>query len=944
MNTSQTKRSSHGKKKYQVKKKPSTAETKSPARQPHHSPGELDFDADLYQQLLLAAKDPSYPNLKPLLAQCPPAYLNMSLRCPKQQTKTKNPKFSPSPLGLACEHGHIAFVQIAVETLKLVLLNSTTSTNLLSSIHAFSIASQFCHLDLVQYMLDHPNEVPLPTKNVTELHRILMQLLGRNSAAKTKIKMTIVPILERVLSHWTDDHISLAVNQVETKIGLSPFHLAVQTQEPTLLMLFMHRGGGNPQVRDQKGDSAFQLVQKSYLALDAKHHTTNGRGKKRRNRARAKTSVSGSSNTNHPDGGGGDPVACYMILLRHEEKEERSRIWCGFSRYRPEFITSEHMRGEILSSVGLSALFQPFALTKDAKDDDQDFKSVLAHVAMFHRSATKPGGGVLVEYWEKMKQLSTVQMHVAPRVIHRMLESCLEESCTPRYIRSLASIFMQWYVPTTKKQQESREEPKEQYFPSLDDRFYVRLCETLSGVGKKLLFGIFDRHDLDVNYDEDVEHDRYNALFELFLQLYVPSLFIMSNDQAERVTRYQMCTSSMEYLWEHVPHALGVLNGSIDNPSRFAVILQSKIISCQVEASFGCSSLVDMILQQQPTPKTSGNRRKHQKKTQNLLKRLSAELPIPSSFISWIRPLADKVDQLLLADIRLCRSFLHMCLRLPVGFISPRRKVEYLAALAEDRTSSNQQDDELCLQINRMSMTREEVLDFVLCQVSTLGPKMMQQELEIHYMYEPGVGLGPVREFFQFLRERVFQPTKSKNRECFDPKEENTKHSSMKMMEVVEHNHSNTFSMKDYYYHYHPKDVELKKKVQRLSLGAGDQVAGHAFAPYFQFTSESKEYLQIRSSRYRVYQMCRSVPGEAKPAMILSTIYSRQPDLLQCYRCIGRFIGLSIRHEQSLGIFFSIAFWKIMLRQEVRLKDHVWISKYEYMYGYLSMNICMNIS
>lgn len=114
--------------------------------------------------------------------------------------------------------------------------------------------------------------------------------------------------------------------------------------------------------------------------------------------------------------------------------------------------------------------------------------------------------------------------------------------------------------------------------------------------GVKLLFSIFDRTDIeeDESYDEEIEFHLIIALFEHFLQFFVPYARTIRDDSANEdksatlsvAESFRQAVAPVTNLWLMLRAGLENMDDAIASPQRFSLILHILQVLEQIQVAF----------------------------------------------------------------------------------------------------------------------------------------------------------------------------------------------------------------------------------------------------------------------------------------------------------------------------------------------------------------------
>ncbi|RLN45553.1 hypothetical protein BBJ29_007236 [Phytophthora kernoviae] len=461
-------------------------------------------------------------------------------------------------------------------------------------------------------------------------------------------------------------------------------------------------------------------------------------------------------------------------------------------------------------------------------------------------------------------------------------------------------------------------------FPTMEEcgqlQFFERITKMLYRSGTKLAFCIFDRTDIedDESYDEEIEFHLLIALFELFLQFFVPCARTIrdgANTEALGIAEsFQRSIQPVKQLWNLVSAALSSLDDAIATPQRFSLLLHLLQVFEQLEAAFVADEeatltklfvITKRFVQQEAKKKRI---RMFVAEQTNLLHRIAASFPMPVTFTDKVQSLKDSVDVLIRSDPKVLGMDLYAFAAIP-DLIRIEHKVDYLAMLAEERNGS------VAVSISRASGA--DYVDFILQQILSASANNLKGEMNITLVNEPGVGVGVTREFFQIVQNCFFHPDSSNRlqaRASSAPPATHVREIGSQWLELARSQspvrNGNSGKKR------HDKDRSGRGKRHRQTRDGSFA----EFFPLFDFVDKQKRSVLAIASRpayvsKHVIDTKRSQKNLSLTQKDLLVDISEMDALKKVYLCIGRLIGLAIRNHQPLAADFPLVFWKFMMRE-----------------------------
>ncbi|KAG7385189.1 hypothetical protein PHYBOEH_009164 [Phytophthora boehmeriae] len=450
-------------------------------------------------------------------------------------------------------------------------------------------------------------------------------------------------------------------------------------------------------------------------------------------------------------------------------------------------------------------------------------------------------------------------------------------------------------------------------------QFFERITKMLYRSGTKLAFCIFDRTDIedDESYDEEIEFHLLIALFELFLQFFVPyARTIRGGENAEALgiaESFRRSIQPVKQLWSLVSAALSSLDDAIATPQRFSLLLHLLQVFEQLEAAFVADEEATLTKLFAITKRFVEQEAKKKRikmfvsEHTNLLHRIATSFPMPAAFTDKMQSLKDSVDMLIRSDPKVLGMDLYAFASIP-GLIRIEHKVDYLAMLAEERNGS------VAVSISRASGA--DYVDFILQQILSATANNLKGEINITLINEPGVGVGVTREFFQIVQKCFFHPDSSRSLRMRSPSTQPSLHVREIGSNWLQLARSQSPTR---------NGNSGKKRPDNDRSGRGKrnrQARDGSFAelfPLFDFVDKQKPGVLGISPRplyvsKQVIDTKRSQEDLSLSQKDVLVDTGEVDALKKVYLCIGRLIGLAIRNHQPLAADFPLVFWRFMLR------------------------------
>ncbi|TYZ57563.1 hypothetical protein PybrP1_009178 [[Pythium] brassicae (nom. inval.)] len=470
-------------------------------------------------------------------------------------------------------------------------------------------------------------------------------------------------------------------------------------------------------------------------------------------------------------------------------------------------------------------------------------------------------------------------IRLSPGAFKLIMDDILANRSLSRRVQTMAMVLMHLEAPYVADKPLPADATLAQ--ASMGDlAFYRGVTTRLYRSGVKLLFGIFDRTDIedDESYDEEIEFHLLIALTEL----------------------------PVKKLWPLLEVGLHAIDDPVASPQRFSLLMHVVQVFEQVEASLvadegGTLAKLFKILKQ--FVKGEAAKKRFERNTSanvHLLKAIATALPVPPSFVAKVYALKDKIDVLIRSDPKIVGVDLYALAPLQ-DVIRLEHKVDYLGALAEEQHRS------VSVSINRASAANH--VDFILQQVLSTPARNLKGELNVTLINEPGVGVGVTREFFHIVQQCFFSPR-------------STGGAGRK---------GNTVPL-------HVAEIGAQwldlARAESPSRGVGNRSASHTLGsdpsslfPLFEVADAAQsDDVRITARRVVVRRSVMAAKVRAKQlSLSLDDVVvdtAESASLKRLYLCAGRLMGLAIRNHQSLNVSFPLALWKFFAFEKVAWHEY----------------------
>ncbi|CAK4128610.1 unnamed protein product [Aphanomyces euteiches] len=673
--------------------------------------------------------------------------------------------------------------------------------------------------------------------------------------------------------------------------GLTPLHLAAGLCQPKTVQFLLE----NYVEAHEHEDNTLSMTPIRYLDLcfsqvegfitEAAEHSDarsgdvrRGRGKKQggRNQVMSKIGIETQQRA----------VDTLLVLGQH----------CGmeplFMSHGCFAIRSRRLKNALVAHLGLASILEK---TCDSRENMGDSKLViLDYVGGLYRALHKNSD--LLPFWNEAinpqdSNLGDLRPFTASSM-DWMVSGLISQNQNPRFVSTwvyIISDVLKLYAPDAPTNTCST--PTWPKFLSTD--FYLSITTSIARTAKRLLFNLCESDTTDDEFETKVLF----AKFEMFLLWFVPHAFMISED-ASGV--FQTVIAPLQDLWSLTNMALQVLSEEVYSPDRFAVILHLLQLLSQLQTCFETGQtqqLYKLLKAQANKPHVQTWKKSDQVMVPIALKLIASKFDLPSTFVEWMKPLRTQVNVLIRSEVRLLQEHFHEWISHP-SFITTENKMEYLEAVADDRQGN------FHLTINRQ-ISSVFFLDFIIQQVLCTPGRNLTGEMEITFLNEPGLGVGPLREFFELVSRHFFNPNFRVPSEETDetlPSSDATKSIGSQWLKLARKNSSiqetNTSS-----------DAPSATKNLSASL----------WLPLFSFTDASQSMLGMQNPPLSVSTAPEDHDG------VLHVRFDQlveNVELGKVYRCLGRLMGLALRHQAPLGVLFPLAFWKVVFGERVTWEDY----------------------
>ncbi|OQR96319.1 Hect domain-containing protein [Achlya hypogyna] len=251
---------------------------------------------------------------------------------------------------------------------------------------------------------------------------------------------------------------------------------------------------------------------------------------------------------------------------------------------------------------------------------------------------------------------------------------------------------------------------------------------------------------------------------------------------------------------------------------------------------------------------------------------LAKVLPLPATFVEWLAPHRSALNVLLQSEPTLLGKYLH---RDALPLVDLEVKAAYFGATAAERGT------DLRLQVNRQAPAAL-LVEFVVEQVASAAPKECLGEMDVSFLHEPGAGDGPLREFFELVRRYFFDPTAKLD----DATSELPPTATARIGQL---------------WLQHARTVASSKAA-----------AGPPLSAFFPLVDQrDNELVLAPHTLASAPTVVDGVPHVRFEELVASSHDRR------LFMCLGRLLGLAVRHGMVLGARFPAAFWPLLRGEAV---------------------------
>ncbi|ETV82896.1 hypothetical protein, variant [Aphanomyces astaci] len=666
--------------------------------------------------------------------------------------------------------------------------------------------------------------------------------------------------------------------------GLTPLHLAAGLFQPKTVAYLLDNNG-DPHVHEDNALTPVQFLDvcfcqiESFLVdtsasdshpLSAPNHP---RGNTRRGRGKRSHVVSADGTSVQTRA-----LETLLTFARH----------CGIE---PLFMNNgcfslrcRRLKNAVVAHLGLASILET---TCGARETMGDAKLVLLdYVAGLYRAMQKNPD--LRAYWDAAIRRpdiatdtasSAIKYPFTDKTLRWLVKGLTEGHPNPRFLSTWAYIIadvLKLYAPGSGGQLNNVED-------------LTAITTSMARSVKRLMFNLCDADTAD----DEVEIKLLLSKLEMLMLWLVPYVTSLPDEVDPVHDVLKVVTEPLVELKFLVHLALQTISGEVYAPDRFAATLHVLQLVAQLEACFESDQLprlVRMFKAQVEKPHAHTWRDSDQSKVPVSLNLVSAAFGLPASFVQWMQPLRTNVNDLIRSEVRLLPEYFQEWTT-HASFITTENKLEYIETVAEERPGHFQ------LTINRQ-VSPECFLDFVIQQVLCTSIRNLTGEMEIKFLNEPAIGVGPLREFFELVGKHFFNPNLSMS---LDPHTDHVVASTSaksifsQWLHLARHNISTTLQLPS------AKDLKADAKITHSSA---------LWLPIFAFTDASQSLLCLHNHPLSV--VCAPTKDDNGVVHTQFDHIVENVELGKVYRCAGRLTGLALRHQAPLGVHLPEAFWKLV--------------------------------
>ncbi|ETW10384.1 hypothetical protein H310_00702 [Aphanomyces invadans] len=707
---------------------------------------------------------------------------------------------------------------------------------------------------------------------------------------------TVTFLLEQTKALQNGDAFVHHAVRAATPRGVTPLHLAAGLFLPKTVA-YLLENHGDPHVHEDNSLTPVQFLDKCFCHIESfliDDTTTapsevpdstrtastrgssqqHGRGKRANYRRRAMSTIGTSVQAR--------ALKTVQVFAKH----------CGleplFANNGCFSLRSRRLKNVIVAHVGLASILET---TCAAKDSTNDSKLVLLHyVAGLYRAMHKNHD--LRTYWEAAMDRSgtdddldhTSSTHpFTPKTLEWLVHRLTEGNPNPRFRSTWAYIVahvLKLYAPAPRRQ-------------ISDLKVYTTITASMAVSVKRLVFNLCDAD----SSDDEFEIKSLFAKVEMLVLWLIPYVSSLAGDIDPVQDVLKVVTEPLHDLKYVVQMALQVMPDDVYAPDRFAAALYVLQLVAQLETCFESKQIRrvhHMLRGQLEKPHARTWRNADESNVPVSLSRFSSAFGLPESFVQWMMPLRDQVNLLIRSEVRLLAEYFQDWSS-NSWFITTANKLEYIEAMADERHGRFQ------LTINRQASTLC-FLDFVIQQVLCTSMRNLNGEMEINFLNEPGLGVGPLREFFELVAHHFFNPQvsiPSDERDHHGLASTSSKSIFSQWLHMARQNISATKI---------PSTPSPAKQVASSPLKKNHSSA--LWLPIFSFADSNRTSLCFQS---------HPLPVACAPILEQDGVYHipfdrivENADLAKVYRCAGRLMGLALRHQAPLGVRLPNALWKFV--------------------------------
>ncbi|OQS02489.1 Hect domain-containing protein [Thraustotheca clavata] len=534
-----------------------------------------------------------------------------------------------------------------------------------------------------------------------------------------------------------------------------------------------------------------------------------------------------------------------------------------FSHYGAHVIKSRWLKNLLLASLGFSSIFQKMMVRTIENGRQRAVLPYLAHIAGLFRlmkQSVSPNQRIALSSWnDAFTEVDSSQVpHLLSLILHKDTSANISTAWTYILLEIFTTGALPWHHLS----------------------FYHDLMHSIITSAKSIVF------QLETDSYEHEEEQQILLILVRFEMLLVFGLLTKYDSLRDVLAPFKELVQLLSIV-------LPVILHTQDNPERFIACIYLIQVGYQMDDCLASTEVMENILNmirqqisrpnQQSTPWKDVSRQSPSVPV--LLRNLSQQLSLPAVFLEWMQQFQVPVNLLLRSEPRNLRIYLHPTLLELPGFIDLQVKIAYFGAIAEDRGT------QLTLQVNRHAPSSLFV-EFVIQQIVSSPARNLGGDIEVSFMHEPGAGIGPLREFFEMVRQYFFNP-------------------------LHRFEHENEIGMTNAAHSIGLSWLNMARKESKTEEPRQPTSTLTSYFPIVSYATTSHTILRITPRTIRL-----NSPPEKREDGVVYVKYEQmekwdpQSDLAKLYLSMGRLLGLSLRHSMVVGARFPLVFWQSLLSVE----------------------------